>query len=472
MIMPQGIQGIQSIPNMTPEPTQGQGVTQSLIEALAKERELKRLADAERDIALQLETNPATIREQNSKDVEQKTQDETAKGIAGVLEKRQSDMQANINRAAQGPKGGIQVATGIPATGRQMATYANGGIIPRAIDWAKENPLDALSYGMMLIPGLGWAGTGALRGGLLAYKLARAGTPAATKLGRFAQKHVPKMWSKQVPYKPKPGQTTYRNPKTGRMESLDPKIRATKGLGSLPTSSQFSPMRASFWGGTGLGMVNSLTGDGEPEAQERNISEGKFGPGSLKGLGPAYPPVTTPEVTTSEEQPKTGISDEFLATLRGARKGDITGARMAYKAGQAESELEKLKFQSLDSYRQLTATQTGINNLMQQKAKLLEELASLRQTDPIFQSVNQAEMELRNAMQSGDNSKITAAQEEVARAQQEAMRRWEEKNPAEAKALRDIDRTLSEARARQSNVSTNWMGSSPTTSDLKVRRKS
>ena len=97
------MQGMQAIPNLTPEANQGQGITGSLIEALAKERELKRLADASRAITLQLETNPTTIVDQNSKEVTAKTQEETAKGIAGVLEKRQGDMQANMNRAAQGP---------------------------------------------------------------------------------------------------------------------------------------------------------------------------------------------------------------------------------------------------------------------------------------------------------------------------------------------------------------------------------
>lgn len=424
--------GIQAIPNMIPEPTQGQGVTKSLIEALAKERELKRLADAERDIALQLETNPATITEQTSQEVEAKTQAETAKGIAGVLQKRQSDMQANINRAAQGPKGGIQVATGIPATGRQMAKFANGGIVPRAIDWAKENPLDALSYGMMFVPGVGWVAGGALKGSLLAYKLARAGTPAATKLGRFAQKTFTK---------PNPALT--QGPKGAGSFVMNP-------TGGSTAPRVFSPMRASFLGGAGLGMVNSLTGDGEPEAQ---VQERK----PPSHFGPAYPPATTPKVTTSK-QPKTGISDEFLATLRGARKGDMTGARMAYLAGQEKSELNKLKFQSEDYYRKLVATQTGINNLMQQKAKLLKELAVVKQNDPIFQIVNKAEMDLMKAMESGDNSKITKAQQKVATAQAEAMRRWTEKNPVEAEALKKIDEALESARAKQTAVSDAYIG--------------
>ena len=464
---------------MTPEPNQGQGVTQSLIEALAKERELKRLADAERDIALQLETNPATITDQNSQEVEAKTQAETAKGIAGVLQKRQSDMQANMNRAAQGVQ-----PQGVPAAGGQMAKFANGGIvgysnggqtssrvgraIGGAMDWVKENPAKAAeiaSLGLMFIPGVGLANLGriaAMRG------IARFAPGLAPKLGGGITGLAKKAFTKPGPYKPKPGQTVYRNPKTGKMESLDPTKRTAKGLGSLPSNSRlFSPVRTAGTLGTAGYLGSKLFGGQEPEVQERNISEGKFGPGSLKGLGPAYPkePMEPPS-----EKRKTGISDEFLATLRGARKGDMTGARMAYKAGQKGSELENLKFQSLDNYRQLTATQTGINNLMQQKAKLLKEMSELKQNSPLFQPLRVAQTELVKAMESGDNSKITAAQEEVTRAGQEASKRWEEANPVEAKAIEDLERALQEARARQSNVSTNWMGSSPTSSDFNVKR--
>ena len=476
------MQGMQAIPNLTPEANQGQGITGSLIEALAKERELKRLADAQRDIALQLETNPATITDQNSQEVTAKTQEETAKGIAGVLEKRQGDMQANMNRAAQGPP------QGVPAAGGQMASFAQGGIvgysnggqtssragraIGGAMDWVKENPLKAAeyaSYGLMLIPGVGLArlgvGVAAKVGGAALGKFAPGLLP---KLGGGIKGLAKKAFTKPGPYKPKPGQTVYQNPKTKAFESLDPTKRAAKGLGSLPSNSRlFSPTRTAGTVGTAGYLGSKLFGGQEPEVQERNISEGKFGPGSLEGLGPAYPkePMEPPS-----EKRKTGISDEFLATLRGARKGDMTGARMAYKAGQKGSELENLKFQSLDSYRQLTSTQIGVNNLMQQKAKLLKEFAVIKQNDPIFQIVNKAKMDLMKAMESGDNSKITTAQQKVTTAQQEASKRWAEANPVEAQALENIEKALEEARARQSNVSTNWMGSSPISSDFNVKR--
>lgn len=466
---------MQAIPNLTPEANQGQGITGSLIEALAKERELKRLADASRAITLQLETNPTTIVDQNSKEVTAKTQEETAKGIAGVLEKRQGDMQANMNRAAQGPP------QGVPAAGGQMASFAQGGIVGyapggqtssragRALDWVKENPLKAAeyaSYGLMLVPGVG---------------LARLGAGVAAKvggaaLGKFAPKLLPKLgggikglakkaFTKPGPYKPKPGQTVYQNPKTKAFESLDPTKRAAKGLGGLPSNSRlFSPTRTAGTVGT-AGYLGSKMFADLPEAPQLEDYEKP-----PSDFGPAYPktPTTTPAPAVAKK--KTGISDEFLATLRGARKGDMTGARMAYKAGQKGSELENLKFQSQDYYRQMSGTISGLNSLRTQQNSLMAELAEVKQTSPVFQIVREAEMEYLKATKSGDNSKIIDAKQKVDEAQRVALKRWEEQNPAETAALRKLSTAIAEAEARQSNISTNWMGSTPTSSDLKVKR--
>ena len=463
------MQGMQAIPNLTPEANQGQGITGSLIEALAKERELKRLADASRAITLQLETNPTTIVDQNSKEVTAKTQEETAKGIAGVLQKRQGDMQANMNRAAQGPP------QGVPAAGGQMASFAQGGIVGyapggqtssragRALDWVKENPLKAAeyaSYGLMLVPGVGLArlgaGVAAKVGGAALGKFAPGLLP---KLGGGIKGLAKKAFTK--PYKAKPGQTVYQNPKTKAFESLDPTKRTAKGLGGLPRS--FSPARTAGTVGTAGYLGTSLLGGQEPEAPQLETKP-------PSDFGPAYPktPTTTPAPAVAKK--KTGISDEFLATLRGARKGDMTGARMAYKAGQKGSELENLKFQSQDYYRQMSGTISGLNSLRTQQNSLMAELAEVKQTSPVFQIVREAEMEYLKATKSGDNSKIIDAKQKVDEAQRVALKRWEEQNPAETAALRKLSTAIAEAEARQSNISTNWMGSTPTSSDLKVKR--
>ena len=462
---------MQAIPNLTPEANQGQGITGSLIEALAKERELKRLADASRAITLQLETNPTTIVDQNSKEVTAKTQEETAKGIAGVLEKRQGDMQANMNRAAQGPP------QGVPAAGGQMASFAQGGIVGyapggqtssragRALDWVKENPLKAAeyaSYGLMLVPGVGLArlgaGVAAKVGGAALGKFAPG---LASKMSGGVKGLAKKAFTKPGPYKPKPGQTVYQNPKTKAFESLDPTKRAAKGLGGLPRS--FSPTRTAGTVGAAGYLGSKLFGGQEPEVPQ-------LGEKPPSDFGPAYPKTTDPVSAPAVAKKKTGISDEFLATLRGARKGDMTGARMAYQAGQKQSELNNLKFKSEDYYRQMSGTISGLNSLRTQQNNLMAELAEIKQTSPVFQIVREAEMEYLKATKSGDNSKIIDAKQKVDKAQRVALKRWEEQNPAETAALRKLSTAIAEAEARQSNISTNWMGSTPTSSDLKVKR--
>jgi len=467
------MQGMQAIPNLTPEANQGQGITGSLIEALAKERELKRLADASRAITLQLETNPTTIVDQNSKEVTAKTQEETAKGIAGVLEKRQGDMQANMNRAAQGPP------QGVPAAGGQMASFAQGGIvgysnggptssrasrkIGGAMDWVKENPgkaAEIASLGLMFIPGVGLANLGriaAMRG------VAKFAPGLASKMSGGVKGLAKKAFTKPGPYKPKPGQTVYQNPKTKAFESLDPTKRAAKGLGGLPSNSRlFSPTRTAGTVGAAGYLGSKLLGGQEPEPEVQSEQTTAFDP------YPQKTPTTTPAPAVAKK--KTGISDEFLATLRGARKGDMTGARMAYQAGQKQSELNNLKFKSEDYYRQMSGTISGLNSLRTQQNNLMAELAEIKQTSPVFQIVREAEMEYLKATKSGDNSKIIDAKQKVDKAQRVALKRWEEQNPAETAALRKLSTAIAEAEARQSNISTNWMGSTPTSSDLKVKR--
>ena len=466
------MQGMQGIPNLTPETNQGQGITGSLVEALAKERELKRLADATRAITLQLETNPTTIVEQNSKEVTAKTQEETAKGIAGVLDKRQGDMQANMNRAAQGPPQGAP--QGVPAAGGQMAKFAQGGIVGyapggqtssragRALDWVKENPLKAAeyaSYGLMLVPGFGLARLGAGVAAKVGGKALTKFAPGlASKMSGGVKGLAKKAFTK--PYKAKPGQTVYQNPKSKVFESLDPTKRTAKGLGGLPRS--FSPTRTAGTVGTAGYLGTSLLGGQEPEVQPEQ---------ALPSAYPSKTPTTTAPAPVVDKK-KTGISDEFLATLRGARKGDMTGARMAYKAGQAESELDRLKFQSQDYYRQMSGTLDGLNSLRTQQSKLMKEISAIKLTDPIFQAANKAEKAYQEAVEDGDNSKIVAAKQEVAREQANAMERWAAKYPTEAAALAKLSTSIAEGEARQQSIGKNWYGDSPspTNSDFKVKK--
>ena len=381
-------------------------------------------------------------------------------------------MQANMNRAAQG------APQGVPAAGGQMASFAQGGIvgysnggptssrasrkIGGAMDWVKENPgkaAEIASLGLMFIPGVGLANLGriaAMRG------VAKFAPGLASKMSGGVKGLAKKAFTK--PYKAKPGQTVYQNPKTKAFESLDPTKRTAKGLGGLPRS--FSPTRTAGTVGA-AGYLGSKMFADLPEAPQLEDYEKP-----PSDFGPAYPktPTTTPAPAVAKK--KTGISDEFLATLRGARKGDMTGARMAYKAGQAESELDRLKFQGADYYNQMSTTLTGLNSLRTQQSKLMKEISAIKLTDPIFQAANKAEKAYQEAVEDGDNSKIIAAKQEVAIQNKNAMERWAAKYPAEAAALQKLSASIAEGEARQQSIGKNWYGDSPnsTNSDFKVKK--
>jgi len=205
-----------------------------------------------------------------------------------------------------------------------------------------------------------------------------------------------------------------------------------------------------------------------------HLHQGELTQTQEQALPSAYPSKTPTKTAPAPvvDKKKTGISDEFLATLRGARKGDMTGARMAYKAGQAESELDRLKFQSQDYYRQMSGTLDGLNSLRTQQSKLMKEISAIKLTDPIFQAVNQAERAYQKAVEGGDNSKIVAAKQEVAREQANAMERWAAKYPTEAAALAKLSTSIAEGEARQQSIGKNWYGDSPspTNSDFKVKK--
>jgi hypothetical protein len=96
--------------------------------------------------------------------------------------------------------------------------------------------------------------------------------------------------------------------------------------------------------------------------------------------------------------------------------------------------------------------------------ELLEPLKELNKKNDLDNRSNYSQQILASAI------KIIDAKQKVDKAQRVALKRWEEQNPAETAALRKLSTAIAEAEARQSNISTNWMGSTPTSSDLKVKR--
>jgi len=129
------------------------------------------------------------------------------------------------------------------------------------IDYVKENPLEAASYGLMFIPGLN-----VVRGGIAAMRAAPAIVNAATKLGRVAQKAYTK-----------PRMSGYgsmvQGPKGRFMSAKDAQAAG------LRLNRQFSPMRAAGSAGIAANLASRLMGgeEGETELpQNEGITAGMY----------------------------------------------------------------------------------------------------------------------------------------------------------------------------------------------------
>ena len=159
--------------------------------------------NADIDVAANDQTTPLTPREERNKiraaerAERNKRQKELIAGIpnigANAREKRQTDYDAYKKAEALKTLGGqapvveekaslsntsdVEVPANIPkeAVVKEMPSGLSK-LVGSAVDWAKENPVEAVGLGMMFIPGLGWAANGALRAaslGMKAYNAAK-----------------------------------------------------------------------------------------------------------------------------------------------------------------------------------------------------------------------------------------------------------------------------------------------------------
>ena len=110
------------------------------------------------------------------------------------------------------------------------------------VEWIKENPVDAVSLGLMAVPGLGLAGAGARLGIKGLGALGKRFGPRALEL---AKKAVTK------PARGIDGRTIVRNnPKTGKFENFR----------------KFDPVRTAGVAGVGLSLGNNLLGGDDTDA--------------------------------------------------------------------------------------------------------------------------------------------------------------------------------------------------------------
>ena len=121
-------------------------------------------------------------------------------------------------------------------------------------NWASENPVEAASYGLMLVPGIGWAGSAALRIGGLGLKAAKA-----ANLGSKLKSGLNPLNYFTKPFKPKVKQV-------GTWSDGSPAFKQIAAGGR-----KYSPARTA---GTGLGLmgINTATDylSGPAEAEQNN----------------------------------------------------------------------------------------------------------------------------------------------------------------------------------------------------------
>jgi len=414
-------------------------VSKDLLDALVAAKLLREKKMAQNQLMLSMKNDPQTVAEKNETELQGLTQQEITKGVSGVLQNKQRKEQKNLQLAAKGQgqprRGGSPQGRGQGLANIRMAQaaaqggprrMAQGGIVgfqegqevegegsggadnwfKASANWVKENPLEAASMGLMFVPAVGWVGSLGLKAGIAAAKFAPKLLPAATKAGQFAQK----AFTKQVPYKPKPGQTVYQSPKTGKMETLDPTKRTAKGLEGLPTTKEFSPMKTSFTSGAGLGIAN-LLGGGEEEKLTGEIG----GKDDTKGTTPAATPPAVAQPTTDSTLPT--YDEKMMKIERALSQGGIGsfGKNMqAMDDAEAERAIESRKNELLAEYNSQVVDQRTLNQAQTQLLKYSAQLQALVGQDP---SVLAAQRRLEAALDDEDESAIAAAQKEISNAQ-------------------------------------------------------
>jgi len=430
--MPQAGGGMPQIAAADPQRRPQGTVSKDLLDALAAAKLLREKQAAQNQLMLSMENDPQTVVAKNQGELEKRSLDEVARGVSGVLQNKQKNAQKRINALASGqrrgrpPQGlaGARMAQAAAQQGgpRRMAQGGivgfqegqevegedSGNVASRALNWVKENPAKAAeyaSYGLMFIPGVGLAGLGA-----------RAALAGATKLAPRAMKGLQtlgqKAVTKPVPYKPKPGQTVYKNPKTGKMETLDPAKRTAKGLETLPTMREFSPMRAGIVGSGPVGYLGTqIFGEDEKE----KIVD--------KGTGDEDKKVITPATTLPAPavDPDLPTYDEKMTKIeRALAQGGIESfAKNMQDMDEKEAEraIKARSNELLAEYNRSVVDQRSLDQAQTQLLKYSKQLQTLVGQDPMVLAAQRA---LEEALDDGDESDIAAAQKALLSAQDAA----------------------------------------------------
>ncbi len=164
----------QSMPQAgAPDPRRPQGqVGGDLLKALAAQKLLRDKQMAERQLTMSQEADANTVVAKNEDELSQRSLDEVAKGVSGVLTKKNADKQKNMQRMASGknmrrgrppqglPQGAGMQTAGISTNRRpNMAMMAQGGIVGEPQKYVAGALVKGAQYALPYV-GRGIAGLG------------------------------------------------------------------------------------------------------------------------------------------------------------------------------------------------------------------------------------------------------------------------------------------------------------------------
>ncbi len=254
-------------------------ITKELIYLLALQKEESKIQAAQRELIASQEQTEGTVKDQ----LEQNLM-ERAESVAELLGQPQGQPQGQTRMVAQG--GIIGYSNGGDVEEREPFSYEGLGgmetaaaLVGDAANWASENPVDAASLGLMLIPGVGWAGVGiskALQGAGLAYRALQGADKAKAlkKVGDAAKSTVTRK---------KDGLEFADDVGDGTVIGNIPKQTGIK------TTREFSLPRATVTSGVAAGTaqgLGALTDDEEESSEDQGAANQGIGSQGTQGRGP------------------------------------------------------------------------------------------------------------------------------------------------------------------------------------------
>jgi len=217
-------------------------MTKDMVTLLALQRIKSEQDAAKRQQSLNAQPNNSTVRQQREQEV--------AQNVGGVGQQQQQQQAARAQQMGipqQAPQQAMPQQARPPVQGMAaggIVGYEEGGVVDDTVsvvgdlaEWASNNKAEALSYGLLFVPGVGWAIGGGVRAAAVVLpKLAKLAGPA----GKAAQKMAKKLLTtekKIAPNVPKsPTATALSAPKVASATSM-----GAGGLGLAALGGEDSP---------------------------------------------------------------------------------------------------------------------------------------------------------------------------------------------------------------------------------------